>query len=1032
MIRSLIRFAIEKSILNHIFLVFLIVLGVFSYQQIPKEIFPPSNLEAISISGAYEGTSPDVLDKMAVKIIEEELINLSDIERLESTIKNGSFSITAYVKDGSDTNELLNDIKDVVSIKRRDLPSDMNEPVVKIAKQVFPLVVIAIASNNTKEDMLEVASKVKSELSNVANLSEIRITGDADKELVLRIDEKKVQALGLGVEEIYTALSALSTTFPIGLIKERGRHLYISTQGGEQHARLIEQSWLRIGDKKFQLQEIAQASFMLADAIEVSHFNGKPNLSITINKSKEGNAIALVKEIKTKLAQFETAYEGYAFKTYSDTSVWIRNRLNTVVSNIIFGLVLVGFSIYLFINARVALVVILGIPVSFLIGLIVSQFLGYSLNMLSLLGVLMALGMLVDEAIVVSENIYRHLEMGEDIKTATIEGAAEMFPAVLTATMTTIFAFMPLLMMSGELGLFMRVLPIMILLLLISSLFEAFYFLPLHAKEFIKLIHEKKRNSSWWAFWNTLYSKVLEKLFIYPKRFLAIFLSLTLGTTVWMVQSSKFQLFPDFDSTQIFINGKVNINHKVEETQEKVGEIEAILLKILSPSEVSSVTSTSGFLLDAKYKPQIAENNFQIFVNLYEAKPRNFFDKFINPYISPAYDDSEMLRERTAKEILEDIKKALSRFEHNPLFEEFQMIVPGAGVVKTDIDIAFSSPNESLVKEGIDDMMRVMGEIKGVGNLTHDLKEGAKELKLRVNGYGQSLGFNEKNIASLLRGYFFKTEVAKMYYEGELIRVKTQEEHKDTFASLSSFTVSIPQSTQKVRLSEIVDFEEKEGYSDIHKEKGLKISSIVGSLDKTFVTSAQMVESIKPSIDAWVKKGLHVEIKGEEKENKKVQFEMMKAATMAIFLIFITLIWMFDSLFLSIIVLSVIPLSVLGALLGHSVMGLNLTMPGLLGIVGLSGVVVNDGIVMVDFLKKANSAKEALSIAKTRLRPIFLTSITTVFGLSSLIFFADGQSLILQPMAVSLGFGVVWSTLLNLLYLPVLYVLIKRKKFAHL
>lgn len=1028
MLKAFIQFAIEKSILNYIFLIFLVVLGVFSYQKIPKEIFPPSNLEAISITGYYEGTSPDILDKMAVKVIEDDLVSLSQIDHVESQVKSGAFSITAYLKDGSDKSEALDDIKDIVSNNRRDLPSDMDEPIVKVLKNSFPLVVVAIAANEPKEEMLKIATLLKSDLAKIPNLIDIMITGDADKELVLKIDEKKVAGYGFGVEEVYSALSSLSTVFPIGLIKEKGKHLFISTQGGEQDVKKLEESWLSIGGKKVQLKDIAQARFMLSDAKEASHFNGKPNLSITINKGKEGNAITLVKEIKQLLKSYEARFSGYDFQVYSDTSVWIRNRLNTVVSNIIFGLVLVGFSVYLFINARVAFVVTMGIPVSFIIGLIVSEMMGYSLNMLSLLGVLMALGMLVDEAIVVTENIYRYMEEGEDIKTAAIKGSVEMFPAVLTSTMTTIFAFLPLLIMSGEMGVFMRILPIMISVLLLSSLFEAFYFLPLHAKEFIKVDTKQRKNISWWFFWNKLYQKILAFLFTHKKLFLALFIVLNLGLTTIMIKTSNFQLFPDFDSTQIFVSGKVNINNALDETQGIVGKVEEILLKTLDKEEVSSVTSTSGFLLDAKFKPHIAENNFQIFVNLYEAKPKNFFDRFINPYISPEYDDSEMKRGRTAREILHDMKSALKDIEKSGDFEEFQVIIPGAGIVKTDIDIALSSDDDALLKEAIESLSAKMRTINGVYNVSHDLIEGEKELKLIVNHYGETLGFNEKSISAILRPYFFKAESSKMYFDGELIRVKTQEKMKDTFEALSSFYISIPQTNQKVRLSEVVDFEEKPSYADIYKDNGVKISSIFGSLTKSLITSSVFMEQMKAEFQKWEKKGLHVEIKGEEKENIKVQMEMAKAAIIAIFLIFIALIWMFDSLFLSLVVLTVIPLSVFGAMLGHLVMGLNLTMPSMLGIVGLAGVVVNDAIVMIDFLKKATSVQEALELAKTRLRPIFLTSITTVFGLTTLMFFADGQAAILQPMAVSLGFGLAWSTLVNLFYLPTLYVLLKRKK----
>jgi len=1006
------------------------VLAVFSYNKIPKEIFPPSSLDSISITGGYIGTSPDVLDKIAVKELEEDIINLNNIDRIESAIRNGFFSIVIYLKSGAVKGELLDDVKDVISSKQKDLPSDMSEPIAKIMQMNYPLISIAIAgTNTTKEGMLKVADELKSELSKIEDLSDISIRGDVDRELVFKIDDKKLKAYGLDGGEFARAISSLSAVFPVGVIEQKGNHLFISTYGGEKEIEKLNSTILHVSGKRVRLGEIASAEFTFSDEQELSHFNGKPNISISISKSEEGNSIALVKDIREILKTYETKYSKYTFETYSDSSVWIRNRLNTVTSNIIFGLILVGLSVWIFISGRIALVVSVGIPVSFMMGLIAADLMGYSLNMLSLLGALIALGMLVDEAIVVAENIYRHLENGESPRDAAINGATEMFPAVLTATVTTICAFLPLLIMSGEMGVFMKLLPIMISILLVSSLFEAFYFLPLHAKDFLKVKSKTKKNESLWIFLNGIYRKILDFILYYRKTTLVLFLVAVMSLIVVLGKNSKFQLFPDFDTTQIYISGKVDINNDLHDTQEIVTKIEKILQEKLEDKEIASIASVSGLMLDAKYKPHMAENNFHIFIDLYDRVPENLFNKYINPYLSPEYDDSRMLRDRSANEILEDIKKETLELSKNGEFEEFKAIVPGAGIVASDVEIALSG-NDELIKKAISELTKKITNTDGVFNVDNDLKPGKKELKLRVNNYGQILGFTEKRISSLLRPYFFKAEVAKMFYNGELIKIRSQEKMKDTFESITSFYITVPGQKQQVLLSDVVDFEFKDGYSDIYKDAGERVSSVFASLKKAEITSSELLLQLDPLLKKFEKQEITVFIKGEEQENKKIQKEMGQAVIIAIFLIFIALVLMFDSVLLSVTILTSIPLSLLGVLAGHMLMGINLTMPGLLGIVGLSGVVVNDGIIMMDFIKKAKSIKEISKFAVMRLRPILLTSITTILGLSTLIFFASGQAVILQPMAISLGFGLAFATVLNLFYLPVLFTIIRGGKLT--
>ncbi len=1023
MIKKLITFSVEKSILNHIFFLFFLILGIFAYNKIPKEIFPPSSLDAISITGSYSGASSDILDKMVVKSLEDDLKNISDINKIESIIKSGFFRIKAELKEGSDVDEVLSDVKDIVTNIKRDLPTDMNEPNVKISKHFFPLVTIAIASYEDKEKLLEVARELKSELSSIGDLAEISIRGDADKELVFLLEDKKIEALGLNRSEIINSISSISSIFPIGMIKEKGNHLFLSTYSGLKELKDIKETIIVSGGKRFKIGDVAKVSYNLSDPTEVSHFNAIPNISVNINKAKTGNAIALVKQIKNILKKYEQKYKEYKFDVYTDTSIWIKNRLNTVISNIIFGLILVTLSIYIFINGRIAFVVGVGIPTSFFIGLIATQMMGYSLNMLSLLGALIALGMLVDEAIVVAENIYRHLENGDDPKTAAINGATEMFPAVLTATATTIFAFLPLLIMSGEMGIFIKILPIMISILLLSSLFEAFYFLPLHAKEILRKRTKEEKSAKFWKWIKDKYTNVLA--FVLKFRFisLGVFLIFTIGGTIIMLKNSKFQLFPTFDTTQIYVSGKVNHNYSIKDTQKLVTEVEKVLLLKLSKSDVSSITSVSGMKLDAKFRPEMSENFFHIFVNLHERAPENFFNKFINPLLSPEYDDSDMIREKSAQEIGKIIEKITEKFTKDKNFEEFNVVVPGAGVVESDIEISFVA-SDKLANEAIEKLEKKMQNIDGVYNITNDMIEGQKELKLKINSYGATLGFNEKMINNTLRMLFAKAEISKMYYKGELIKIKSQDSKKDYLQTLENLYINVPNSFQKVRLSDIVDFIYLPNYTKIHKEDGKKIWSVYGSLDKNKITSAEFLKQIDLVLHDIEKDGVEVIIKGEEKENQKIQKEMAQAAIIALFLIFLALVWMFDSLLLSVFVLSVIPLSIFGVLVGHIIMGMNLTMPGMLGIVGLSGVVVNDGIIMIDFIKKAKNYQEFIQKATMRLRPILLTSVTTILGLSTLIFFAAGQAVILQPMAISLGFGIAWATVLNLLFLPLLYSIV--------
>ena len=1045
MIRKFIEFAIEKPLLNHILLLFIFILSIFAYINIPKEIFPPTQMDRISIIGGYAGTSADVLDKMVVKTIEDELQNITELETVKTEIKNGSFDIFADIKTGSDNASVLNDVKDVVAGVKKDLPADMSEPIAKIRTHAFPLVLIAISGDASKDVLLDRADELKSDLSRYKELSDVTIRGDADKELDIKLNTEKIVAYGLKPTLVVNAIKSISSIFPVGTIKQKAHHLYISTFNGEKTQQSVENTIIDVGGQRLRIGDIADVAFKLSDEVELSHYNGKRNISLNVSKSKDGNAIALVRDIRKMLKEKQKEHPELEYSIYTDTSIWIKNRLNTVFSNIMFGLMLVFLAMLIFINRGIAFVVALGIPVSFMIGLIATEIMGDSMNMLSLLGALIALGMLVDEAIVVAENIYRHLEEGMERKEAVIVGASEMFPAVLTATLTTVFAFLPMLLMTGEMGMFIKIIPIMITVLLLSSLFEAFYFLPLHAHDFLKVSHGESFTKRFWEKMYVIYNTMLHFLFktksvaiqirsktvhiTYRHRFISLFLivsSIFFATSI-MIKHSKFQLFPDFDTTQVYVYGKVNINNELQDTEKIVTGVENILLKNIKKSNVSSVTSVIGFKMDSKNRAELGENMFHIFIDLNEHTPVNAFDKYISPLLSIETGTGVKIREDDARVIAKKIKKLLVG-EHdlkdkkgNPVFEELVVKVPGAGVVANDIEVALSSKDNRDVVPSLKYLQEELSKIKGVFNISDDANVGEKELKLRVNSYGQELGFNEASVSNELRAYYLKGEYGKLFNANGLIRIKLESNINKDINSLNNIELQVPSSNQMVSLKSICDFVYKKSFVTLKKEDGKRIRSLFASIDKTKITSSEVMLKMQAAFDKVRKSGIEVEIKGEEKENNKNKREMMQSAVMAIFLIFITLVWLFDSILNSFIVISTIPLVLLGVYVGHWIMGINLTMPGMIGIVGLAGVVVNDGLIMVDFIKNAKDTEELMRRARTRLRPILLTSLTTVLGLLTLIFFASGQAMILQPMAVSLGFGIAWATVLNLLYIPLAY-----------
>jgi len=1019
---SFIEYFIKNKRLNYMLLVFLAYMGYSAYSNIPKEIFPNVELDKISVLGSYSGTSASVMDKMAVRDIEDELSNINGIDKTETTITPGAFAIILTLNESVDKVNTLSRVKDSIATTRQYLPSDMNEPIAKLLDKSRPLIKLSLSSGKLSRGELTVIAKdIKSKLSKIKDISEILIRGDSKEEVSIRIDSESVLAYNLEHSSIQKAISNLSYIFPIGDIEQRGNFVYISTVNGKSSEKEWEESILNIDGKYIKLGDIAEVKVEYPQTDTLATFNNNPTITLKISKGNRGDSIELSKKLREYVKKIEKNYDGVEFYFYQDTSKPVENRLNTIISNLMLGLILVFLSMSILINLRIAIIVALGIPFSFIIGLLFIYYMGYSINIVSLLGALIVIGIVVDDAIVVSENIQRYIDEGMNNYDAAIAGLKEMLLPVTLATVSTIVAFLPIFLMHGEIALFIILIPITVVMILIGSLLESFLFLPLHAEEFLR----KSHNLIDWKPFRNLYGKTLSFLIKYKKIFVLMFLILIPIATVVTAKSMKFQFFPNFDGNYIYISGKLDINTPLEDTYKISREIEAKMMEYSDEFSLKSISSVVGYRRSLSGETQRNNSVFMITMELYDREETNWINKYINPVLNFSFDfnDPEKIRKRQTFELSPRVKEIIS-----PYKKKYNMIELGAmedkpGLIRSDIQINLSGSNDESLQNGIKRLEKELSKIDGIKNYSDNIQYGKMEYKLKINSYGESLGLSEASVAKVLSSYFLEKRQGTTFNERGVMEIKTQDSFKDRTQTLLDFNVALNDG-RYVKLTEIANIVEIRDYEKINKLNGSIVKTVYANVDKRHITPQEVLDKLQSTIDDISTSGIEVNLLGEKEKSKQLKDDMKKALLLAMFLIFLTLLLIFSKIKYALMVMSVIPLSILGALLGHKLLGINLSMPSVIGILGLSGVVINDGIIMLDFLHGTHKSEEFFQRAKLRLRPIVITSITTFLGLFTLIFYATGQAVILQPIAISIGFGLIWGTVLNLLYLPTLYAMV--------
>ncbi|RXJ98824.1 multidrug transporter AcrB [Arcobacter sp. CECT 8986] len=1015
---KIIEYFLKNSRLNHTLLVFILVMGIFSYYKIPKEMFPSVALDSVRVTGGYTGASAESLDNFAVTEIENGIDSISGIDKVTSTITNGSFSINVELQEGTNKIKMLSDVKDAVSRARKYLPNDMTEPSVSSVDLQMSLLNISLYSSKySKKELLQLSDDIKTKVLQIPSISEVSIYGDSDLQIDFYLDHKKINMYGLEPSSVISAIRNLSYIYPVGQIEQTGNHIYLTANNNKFDKQLWLNTVIKVGDKRVYLKDIATITIDYPTDETISRLNAKETISLRIYKDNEGDSIAASKLVKKKLKEFEENHKDLSINISRDSSKPVNDRIKTIIANIILGLILVGLTMHLLISPRLSLVIIMGIPFSFVLGLLVIEQAGYSLNMISLMAMLISLGIVVDDAIVVSENIQRYLDEGYGINDAVLKGTKEMLAPVLIAAFTTIFAFLPMLLISGELGMLMKLIPIVLSVLIFSSLIESFIFLPLHAKHILK---RKEKMLDWTKVYN-FYEGILHKVIHYKKTFLILFFITIPILSFILIKASRFQMMPDMDTNRLTFSVKLDESKSLEQTNEISKRYENLLLEHKKELFIKNVDATVGQYSNIASGREQIENGFTLAIELEDFKDDNFLQKYINPVLSLSFDFTQKEKIRTigSNEAMKKIRALINPLNKEEKVVDFNMVKRRIGVVNTDIEINLNHEDKMVLLKNIKKLKTALEKINGVRDVTDNTQLGEEQYKFTINNYGLNLGLTDSDVSTQLANYFMEKDQSDTFDADGVIDIVTQSKYKDSLDDLKHFLIDIDD--KKVELQEVVNFKIERSFEKIEKENGQIQKKVYANVNKEVTSANEVLAQVEPLIKQMQNEGLKVSYGGEKEKSAQMARDMLKSFMVGLFLIFLTLLINFPSFKNAFIILSVIPFTVVGAIVGHFIMGININSQSLIGMMGLAGVVINDGIIMLDFLHNTKDRDEFFKRAKQRVRPILITSITTILGLATLIFFPTGEAVMLQPIAVSLGFGIAWGTILNLIYVPALY-----------
>ena len=1041
---SIPKMSVNNPVLANLLMIIIILFGGYAWINLPRELTPEIALQTATITTLYPGASPEEVEKLVTAPIEDAIEeNVNKINLLLSNSSEGRSIITVDFEEMNDRefDKELENLRTAVE-QVNELPEEILEDPQVVELDVssgFPMLTIVVGGDIAESQMRDIAENLKDEVLDIKNIASVRIAGLREREIWVEVNPDRLKAYQLPIAAVITALGTSNLNLPAGTMELGNTEFMVRTMGEFANPDIIGETIVAVQPTgtPLRLRDVATVSDTYEEARTLSRISGKPSISLSVQKKSEGNTIALVAQLRELVEKRKSDLpEGAELTPVNDYSVILKERLGILETNAIFGLVLVVLMLLVFIGWRNAMFAALGIPVAFMATFWFMSIAGYSLSGVSLFGLILVVGIVVDDAIVVIENIYRHIEAGESPKVAAIRGAQEVGWPVVAASLTTICAFGPLMFMSGTAGQFMRVVPIMAILVLIASLFEVFVILPAHVSEWGKAKPREGRSrldnlrtrsqgtftlsvriTGFFVWFATVfdlirnrYVKILTKTIRWRYAFVGsvLFIGLIACVSAFVVLDKE--LFPGEDFPQFYVKAEMPPSYGLQETTAVMAQIEETA-KTLPSSEVAAIVSnigihtpTSGMAEGVTYGSNFGE----VIVELTPKQERT----------------------RGIDEIIAAMRKKTLTVSG---VEALNYITQAGGPPQgEDVEVKVKGDRFDKLTELAGVLKAKLAQLDGVYDIRDDFRIGKSELRIHLKPEkAHQYGLTTFQIAQTVRTAIEGAKATTYREADEAIDVIVKYE-KDTLQNLeelNNLLIASPTGTI-VPLKDVADITEEKGYSDIRRFDGERAITVYASVDRQKTTPFEVnqalmrafadVESLYP--------GYQLDFRGVFDEIIESFSELWKLFIVGLLLIYVVLGAQFKSFIQPVIIMFAVPFGMIGAMVGLLISNATLSMVAMFGIVALSGIVVNDSIVLIDFINKYrergyNKWYAILKGGSIRLRPIILTSVTTIFGLIPMAIGLGGKSPIWMPMAYTIIFGLAFATTMTLFVMPALYAI---------
>ena len=1034
--KSLARWSVNNSVSVNLIMVFIIMAGLFTVLGMRREMFPQFALDMINVSVVYPGASPQEVEEGICIKIEEQIKGVEGISKIRSGSYQDLGSVTVELDSNATLQTVLDDMKTQIDLIDT-FPEEAEDPVIVEIINKDPTITVGVYGDVSEKLLRKTAEQIRDDLINTGPISLVELVGARDYEIAIEVSEENLRRYSLSFDQVVAAVRTGSIDLPGGTIKTRRGEILVKSMGQLYTGREFEKlPLITLADGAvLYLGDVARVTDGFEDADIITKFNGKPAVMVRVNRTKHEDVIKISDTVRAYVAANRDRLPGgVQISTWFDISNMVRDRINLLLRNGAQGIVLVFIVLSLFLNLRLAFWVAVGIPISFMGAFLVLDYNGATVNMISLFAFIMTLGILVDDAIIVGENIFSHFERGKKHTDAVIDGLAEVGGPVVMAIATTVVGFTPLLFITGIMGKFIAVMPAAVIAILLFSLFEALIILPAHLNQALARTRRHVDKVKGWharvrgkietaqeTFINEFYAPALK--YVVQNKYYAF----SLGVGVLIISLGiirggyvPFIFMPKGESDWIIAEVYYPLGTPIELTSEAIAHVEA-----------------SAFELDDLYKESRIRGN-RLVTNVYamvgKIPRRDWKPTVIGGHCGEIWIELTPSANRPQVSVNDVIRKWRKLVGEVPGVEQLSFFTIEGGPAGSPIEIQLVGNDFTQLRQAADELKAELSSFPGTYDVTDNFKPGKEEKQFEILAGARSVGVTMLDLARQLRQAFYGEEAVRIQRGRDDLKVMVRyaEKERHSLAGIENMRIRTADGRQ-IPIEEVARIQTGRAYSTVRRVDRNRVITVSSDLDENLGNASRIVAALKtdflPGLIARYP-GLTYDLEGQEKRTRESLDSLKKGFALAMMGVFLLLASQFRSYVQPVIIMMAIPFGLVGAIGGHLVMGLPFTMISIFGIVALSGIVVNDSLILIDFINRAGRSgieiqKAVVASGIARFRPVLLTSLTTIAGLFPLLLERSFQAQFLIPMAVSISFGLLVATVLTLLYVPALYLIVQ-------